>query len=87
LVEQIRTYWDCGIHVLGMLGKNSSPSCGVEETRGKGAHAGTGAFIEELAAELSEQGVVIEMTGIRDGEPDKALAVVDRWLASIKQSK
>jgi predicted secreted protein len=87
LVEQIRTYRDCGIHVLGILGKNGSPSCGVEETWAKGVCAGTGAFIEQLAAELSEQGIVIEMTGIRDSESDKALAIVDRWLASVERSE
>jgi len=44
--------------------------------------AGSGAFIEELTAELKEQNIRIAMTGIRDSEPDKALAVVDRWLAA-----
>jgi predicted secreted protein len=88
LVEQIRTYLDCGIQVIGIFGKNGSPSCGVEETWANGGVcAGSGAFIEELAAELNEQSIVIEMTGIRDSEPDKALAVVDRWLAALKQSR
>jgi predicted secreted protein len=87
LVEQIGAYRGCGIHVLGILGKNGSPSCGVEETWAKGVRSGSGAFIEELAAELSERGVVIELAGIHDGEPDKALAIVDRWLGAIERSK
>jgi predicted secreted protein len=84
LIEQIVMYRDCGIHVLGIFGKNGSPSCGVEETWEKGLRPGTGAFIEELAAELKEQGVVIEIAGIRDSEPDKALAIVDRWISALK---
>jgi predicted secreted protein len=82
LAEQIRAYQNCGIRVLGILGKNGSPSCGVEETWVRGVCAGSGAFIEELTAELKEQNIRIAMTGIRDSEPDKALAVVDRWLAA-----
>ena len=84
LAEQIRTYRDCGVHVLGILGKNGSPSCGVEETWREGVCAGTGAFIEELKAELSDQGIVIEITGIRDSEPGRALAIVDRWISAIE---
>jgi len=86
LAEQIRTYQECGIRVLGILGKNGSPSCGVEETWVRGVCAGSGAFIEELAAELKEQNIRIAMTGIRDSEPDKALATVDRWLESRTRS-
>jgi len=56
------------------------PACGIEKARARGVCAG--AFIEELTAELKEQNIRIAMTGIRDSEPDKALAVVDRWLAA-----
>jgi predicted secreted protein len=86
LVKQIGTYLNCGIQVLGILGKNGSPSCGVEETWSNGVCAGSGAFTEELAAELKEQGVELELTGIRDNEPDMAIAVVDRWLSALKQA-
>lgn len=80
LVAQIEAYRRCGIRVLGILGKNGSPSCGVEETWKNGTCAGRGAFIEELAAELQDRGVATEMTGIVDHEPEKSLAVIDRWL-------
>jgi predicted secreted protein len=84
-VRQIRSYLDCGVRVLGILGKNGSPSCGVEETWANGVCPGAGAFVEELAAELRDQGIAIEVTGMRDSEPALALAVVDRWLASRKR--
>jgi predicted secreted protein len=86
LVQQVRTYLDCKVHVLGVLGKNGSPSCGVEETWVGGVCPGSGAFIEELAAELQEQNVQLEMTGIRDSEPAKAIEAVDRWLSMLERS-
>jgi predicted secreted protein len=81
LVRQIRAYQDCRIHVLGILGKNGSPSCGVEETWAGRVCPGSGAFIEELSAELRDQKIAVEVVGIRDSEPRKAIDVIDRWLA------
>lgn len=79
LVYQIRQYLDCGVKVLGILGKNGSPACGVEETWRVERGPGMGVFIEELKAELDEQGVRLELAGGIDAEPDEALAIVDRW--------
>jgi predicted secreted protein len=84
LAQQIRTYLDCGVVVLGVLGKNGSPSCGIEETWDNGVCPGSGAFIEELAAELSRQGIALEMSGIRDSEPAMGIAAVDRWLSEFR---
>lgn len=84
LVEQIAMYRSCGMQVLGILGKNGSPSCGVEQTWKNGFCAGSGAFIEQLAAELEAQGIALEIVGIRDREPDQAIAVVNRWLSESK---
>jgi predicted secreted protein len=81
LVHQIRQYQACGIQVLGVLGKNNSPSCGVETSWfGLAAGPGMGVFIEELKAELASQGVHAPMAGTLDAEPEKALAIVDSWL-------
>lgn len=82
LVEQVQEYRACGVEVLGLLGKNGSPSCGVEEIWDGGVVPGTGAFLEALAAELEARGIRMRMTGLRDGESSKALEAVDRWLRS-----
>jgi predicted secreted protein len=83
LVQQIREYRSCGVALLGVLGKNGSPACGVEETWDRGGVCpGSGAYIEELAAELRESKIRIEIRGIRDDEPSTALETVDRWLSS-----
>ena len=81
LVFQIRQYLSCGVTVLGVLGKNNSPSCGVETTWFRvEAGPGMGVFIEELQAELVEQGIDIPLAGTQDAQPEAALAVVDGWL-------
>jgi predicted secreted protein len=84
-VQQIEAYLAGGILVLGILGKNGSPSCGVEETWADGVRPGRGAFIEALAAELQARSLPVEMTGIRDSEATRALAVVDRWLVAAER--
>jgi predicted secreted protein len=82
VIYQTRQYQSCGVAVLGVLGKNGSPACGVEMTWKDEYGPGTGAFIEELQAELSEQDVDLPITGMVDSKPEEALAIVDRWLAS-----
>jgi predicted secreted protein len=85
LVQQVQTYLACGINILGVLGKNGSPSCGVEQTWSGGVCSGSGAFIEDLAAEFHEKNISLEITGIRDSDPVRAIAVVDRWLSMIER--
>lgn len=80
LVYQIAEYQKCGVKVLGVLGKNGSPSCGVEMTWRAEYGPGSGAFIEELQAELKEQGINVPVVGMVDSEPRAALDVVDGWL-------
>jgi predicted secreted protein len=84
-VQQIQAYRAGGIRVLGILGKNGSPSCGVEETWAGGVCPGRGAFMAALAAEIEASSLPVEMTGMRDSEPTQALAVVDRWLAAAER--
>jgi predicted secreted protein len=80
LVLQIRQYQSCGVKVLGVLGKNNSPSCGVETTWYRvESGPGMGALIEELKAELAAQGINVPLAGTLDAEPEKALAIVDSW--------
>jgi predicted secreted protein len=86
LVRRIRTCRDCRVQVLGVLGKNGSPSCGVEATWAGGVVAGPGAFVEELAAEFREQGLALDIRGVRDREPAAALAAMDGWLAGVTRT-
>lgn len=81
VVYQIAQYLSCGVTVLGVLGKDGSPSCGVARTScPQGQCDGMGVFIEELASELAEQGLDIPIAGTMDAEPGAALAIVDEWM-------
>jgi predicted secreted protein len=82
LVYQIKEYRKCGVNVLGILGKNGSPTCGVEKTWRDGVVPGTGIFMEELQDELVLQGVPVKIAGVCDGDPAAALAAVDLWLST-----
>ena len=83
VVFQIEQYQSCGVKVLGALGNNGSPCCGVEETSksdGKGSVPGEGVFIEILRREMRAAGCEVPVVGIKDKEQAAALAVVDGWL-------
>jgi len=84
LVEDIQQYRKCGITVVGIIGKNGSPTCGVEETWSHRITPGVGVFVEELSKELRDRGVRTNITGTRDTDPAATLATVDRWLADLQ---
>jgi predicted secreted protein len=76
VVNQIKDYLELGFTIVGVLGMNPSPSCGVGISKGKGTMLGTsrdtsekqesGIFIEELQKLLSENGITdIHIFGIR----------------------
>lgn len=64
VVKQIKDYLALGFEVVGILGMNPSPSCGVNQTKGKGTMLGTsrdtsevndsGIFMDELKKLLAE---------------------------------
>ena len=67
VVNQMKQYRKFGYDILGVIGMNPSPSCGVEETKGKGTmlgidrdtseEKGSGVFIEELKGLAEENGL------------------------------
>ena len=73
LVRQIEFYRKCGVAVLAILGKNGSPTCGVEKTWRGGVVPGMGVFTEELRKVLCESGLDIRILGIEDADPAAVL--------------
>ena len=83
VVKQIKDYRALGFEVVGILGMNPSPSCGVDTTKGKGTMLGTnrdtseendsGIFMDELRKLLAENGLAdIRIFAVRRmliGEP------------------
>ncbi|HTY57511.1 MAG TPA: hypothetical protein VMF59_01785 [Bacteroidota bacterium] len=67
VADQIEAYGRCGYEILGIIGMNPSPSCGVEVSKGKGTMLGRdrdtsektefGVFIEELTMLIRDRGL------------------------------
>ena len=74
--HQVEEYLRNGFVVLGMLGINGSPTCGVETTWSAcGETAGRGVLIRELDEACKRRGVSLGARGIKAGEPAEATRV------------
>jgi len=82
VVKQIKDYLALGFEIVGILGMNPSPSCGVDVTKGKGTMLGTdkdtsekqdsGIFIDELKKLLKENNLEsIRIFGVRRIMPNE----------------
>lgn len=82
-VYQMKEYRFQGFKVLGVIGSEGSPSCGVTTTHDlkNEPGAGQGVYIEELRAQMKAAGLDIPVIGNLDGEEEKTLA----WLEEIAQ--
>jgi predicted secreted protein len=70
---QIRQYILNGFVVVGVLGINASPTCGVETTWSEGMEVpGPGAFIRELQEEFARRNLAIPIRGINLNDPSGA---------------
>lgn len=71
VVYQIKEYHAQGFRILGILGKNGSPTCGVQ--------AGTGVFIRLLKQRLQAEGLEVPIHGIDDHCQQRAIDwILDR---------
>lgn len=69
-MTQIREYRKHGFAVLGIVGMNRSPCCGVETTSDQDQEVeGRGVFMAALQKALAEEGINIPFLGIK-GTPD-----------------
>ncbi|MFH1068593.1 MAG: CD3072 family TudS-related putative desulfidase [Candidatus Glassbacteria bacterium] len=73
VMYQTRQYLRHGFRVLGILGIDCSPSCGVNCYADNGAKPGKGAFMEELSDELKNEGLEMPLIGVADAETGKAV--------------
>ena len=77
LVYQIGEYQQNGFTVLGVLGINGSPTCGVESGWSNGVEtSGHGVLIQALADELATHKIALPMRGIKASQPEQAVAAV-----------
>ncbi|RJP35517.1 MAG: DUF523 domain-containing protein [Candidatus Omnitrophota bacterium] len=77
LVFTIREYLFQGFEVVGILGKDGSPACGVIRTWLEDRHQdGQGVFIRELKKRLIAEKLEIPVIGVADHKQDDAI----QWL-------
>ena len=81
--RQIADYRRHGFEVIGVLGVNGSPSCGIEATwRDNAERDGFGDLTAELARLLDEAAVRVPMRGIRSSDQPHAIATIRALLAA-----
>jgi len=74
VAEQITAYRENGFEVLGIVGANRSPNCGVNTTSDHDEEIpGMGVFMETLTRLLADQGITLPMVGLKgsDNFPEK----------------
>ena len=96
VVNQINDYRALGFDIVGVLGMNPSPSCGVGTAKGKGTMLGTnrdsseqpesGIFIEELQQLLASEGIqdvnffAIRRTLIGENDLDEKIETLKSYI-------
>lgn len=81
IVFQIQEYIRNEFNVLGLIGVNRSPSCGVDTSSKNNLEVeGEGVFIEMLRKELKKKNININMVGVKGLEVDQALATVQKLI-------
>lgn len=81
VVFQIEEYRKNGFIVLGIIGINRSPSCGVVTTSSGGKEvAGSGVYLEKLRGAFAVRHWDIPVAGVKDGEPEKSEATIRKML-------
>ena len=78
---QIKEYLKNGFSILGVIGINRSPSCGVQTTSNNNQEViGEGVFMERLKQALAKSDIHIDMVGIKALEIDEAILSIQRML-------
>lgn len=81
VIFQIKEYLKNGFSILGVIGINRSPSCGVQTTsRNNHEVIGEGVFMERLKQELEKNGIHLDMIGIKALETDAAIGSIQKMI-------
>lgn len=69
VVQQILEYDKFGFEIIGIIGANRSPNCGVDTTSDNNEEiSGMGLFIEEISCQLSKVNISIPMIGLKGND-------------------
>jgi predicted secreted protein len=66
IVQQIVEYQKYGFEIIGVIGANRSPNCGVETTSDNNTEInGMGLFMEKISRQLARENISVPMIGIK----------------------
>ena len=83
LIYQISEYHKNGFKVLGIVGVNRSPTCGVETTSDNNQESrGKAYLLNPYAKSLKKNEIQLKIVGIKAFEPDNAVKVVKNLIES-----
>ncbi len=78
---QIRQYIEYGFNVLGIIGINRSPTCGVETTTADNEEVqGEGVFVERLRTALEAEAIHISFVGTKVWKAEEALKAIQEMV-------
>lgn len=91
VVQEIKEYWQNGYQIIGILGLDGSPSCGVKATCSgdwKGDPekkpyqiiSGEGVFIRHLKSQAEKYGIDLDCKGINEEDPLSSLAEIEKFI-------
>ncbi|MCK4856134.1 MAG: hypothetical protein KAT31_17770, partial [Bacteroidales bacterium] len=82
LIFTIQEYSFQGMEVIGIIGKDGSPSCGVNQTwyNDSGHGDGQGVFIRELKKKLKHNKLDIPVIGVADHKQNEAIEWLEKKL-------
>lgn len=81
IVYQVEEYIKHGFCIVGLIGMNGSPTCGINTTWYDGQELeGKGIFIEILEKALKDKDIFINMVGITARDPKHAVFAVKKFL-------
>jgi len=81
IVFQLEEYIQYGFKIVGIIGVNRSPSCGVETTTKEGNETGgRGVFMEIIENELEKKGINIPMIGSKTSRQAESVERIKRFI-------
>lgn len=83
----IREYNNYGFSIIGLIGVNRSPSCGIETTSIKGKEEpGAGVFMQIVTEELAKEGLPIKTIGVKTSRIEESIHAVQELCMTLPLS-
>ena len=81
IVCQVKEYLKYEFTIIGLIGINRSPSCGVETTSAVNQEVGRkGVFINMLLEELKREGIIIKSIGVKTSKIDESVTNIKQFI-------